>query len=170
MKLYTCPHCGKNLKIDLDEGVGVCKDCGERMDADEKELRRLREVRDSADRMIRHHTAATYREAIRKLESIADAAEVEDSILYCRTELKKLQDGGWREQMNKKGAEERQSKLGLVLFILAVLFVLAAIVGFVVLLVFWSKGKLSQTAVTVLLCVIAALAVLTIFGKMKSSR
>lgn len=58
-------------------------------------------------------------------------------------------------------------KLSIILLILTLLFAVAAIAGIVYLIIIWSKGMLSRTAVIVIISVVVIAVALALFGRLK---
>ena len=169
-KHATCPLCGGALKINPEEGLAVCDACGEKTEADAADLRRIREVCAGAERLMRHRTAATYREAVRQLKSIAPIADVQSTIDYCEAQLAAMREDDWRREIRTKDSDKNHSALGIVLAVAAGIVVLALISGIIALCIQWSRGTLSKTTVTVVICIAAAIVLLSVFGKTKRSR
>ena len=164
-KLFICPICGGHLKIGVDSGVAVCGSCGESVAAEPAQLQKIREVCAGAERMMRQNTVAGCEEAIRQLESISYAADVDSRIDHCRAQLQTLQEKRLRQKKSAQESDKRDTVTGILLMVLCVLLSLAAVAGVVVLFVLWSRGRLSNTAVIVTACVIAAAGVLIVLNK-----
>ena len=75
-----------------------------------------------------------------------------------------------RQRSFTESTGKKDTALGTVLIVLAVVFLLAIIAGIVVLIMLWSRGKLPPKAVAVILGVIAVIAVLALIGKAKNSQ
>ena len=58
-------------------------------------------------------------------------------------------------------------KLSIILLILTLLFAVAAIAGIVYLIIIWSKGMLSRTAVIVIISVVVIAVALALFDRLK---
>ena len=63
--------------------------------------------------------------------------------------------------------DEKNTKLGVILLILTLLFAVAALAGIVYLIVVWSKGMLSRPAVIVIASVAAVAVALALFGRLR---
>ena len=166
-KLFTCPICGGHLKIQLDTGIAVCDSCGETPEIDPAQIKKIRETGSSAERFMRQNTAAGYAEAIRLLHSIEFAADVKEKIAFCEAQLDALQEKRERQQEAGRDTDKKDTALGIFLIVVIVLIVLALIAGVITLIVLWSRGQLSPTAVTVIVCAIAGIAALALIGKAK---
>lgn len=169
-KPFSCPICGGRLIIKLDTGIGVCDSCGQMTELNPTDLKELRDMNSRAERQMRLRSAAGYEEALRLLKGISFAADVDEKIAYCQTQLDALRQKQVRQRSFTESAGKKDTALGTVLIVMAVVFLLAAVAGIVVLIVLWSRGKLPPKAAAVILGVIAVVAVLALIGKAKNSQ
>ena len=66
--------------------------------------------------------------------------------------------------------DEKNTKLGIILLILTLLFAAAAIIGIVYLVILWSKGMLSRPVVIVIVSVIVIAIALALFGRLREGK
>lgn len=120
-----------------------------------------------AEQLALQHTAEGYKEAIRLLESVAFASDVQDLIAEYRTQLASLREKRLHQQQFTEETNKKDTALGIVLIVLIVLFLLAAVAGVIVLFVMWSKGKLPPKTVMLIVGGFAVIALLLIISKVK---
>ncbi|MBR3179425.1 MAG: hypothetical protein IKF49_07950 [Clostridia bacterium] len=150
-----------------DSGLAVCESCGKTVDADPADVQKYREIFGSAERAMRLHSAAGYEDAIRLFGSIPFVSGAKEKQAECETRLFELQERTKRHRVLLHREDEKNTKLGIILLILTLLFAAAALAGIVYLIILWSKGMLSRTAVIVIFSVVVIAVALALFGRLR---
>ena len=167
MQLFTCPVCGGKLHIVIETGLAVCESCQRTFDADPKDVQKYGGIVRDAERLMRQNTVAGYEEAIRLFASIPFVSGAKEKQAECEKRLKELQDRMERHRELIHREDEKNTKLGIILLILTLLFAAAALAGIVYLIILWSKGTLSRPAVIVIVSVAVIAAALAFFGRLR---
>ena len=167
MQLFTCPVCGGKVHIVIETGLAVCEACQRRFDADPKDIQKYGEIVRDAERLMRQNTVAGYEDAIRLYASIPFVSGAKEKQAECEKRLSELQDRMERHRELIHREDEKNTKLGIILLILTILFAVAAIVGIVYLIILWTKGTLSRPAVIVIASVAVVAVALALFGRLR---
>ncbi len=167
MQSFICPICGGKLHIVIETGLAVCESCQRTFDADPKDVQKYGGIVRDAERLMRQNTVAGYEEAIRLFASIPFVSGAKEKQAECEKRLKELQDRMERHRAFLHREDEKNTKLGIILLILTILFAVAAIAGIVYLVILWSKGTLSRPAVLVIVSVAVIAAALALFGRLR---
>ena len=165
--IYCCPVCGGKLHIVIETCLAVCEACQRTFDADPKDVQKYGGIVRDAERLMRQNTVAGYEDAIRLLASIPFVSGAKEKQAECETRLKELRERTERHRALLHREDEKNTKLGVILLILTLLFAVAALAGIVYLIVVWSKGMLSRPAVIVIASVAAVAVALAIFGRLR---
>lgn len=168
MHSLICPICGGKLHIVVETGLAVCEACGKSFDADPKDVQKYGEIVRDAERLMRQNTVAGFEDAIRLFASIPFASGAKEKQAECEKRLSELQDRMERHRELIHREDEKNTKLGIILLILTILFAVAAIVGIVYLIILWTKGTLSRTAIFVIVSVIVIAIALALFGRLRN--
>lgn len=163
----TCPICGGKLHIVIETGLAVCEACQRTFDADPADVRKYGGIMRDAERLMRQNTVAGYEDAIRLFASVPFVSGAKEKQAECEKRLRELQDRMERHRAFLHREDEKNTKLGIVLLILTLLFAAAALVGIVYLIILWSKGALSRTAVIVIASVAVVAVALALFGRLR---
>ena len=167
MQSLVCPICGGKLHIVIETGLAVCEACQRTFDADPKDVQKYGGIVHDAERLMRQNTVAGYEDAIRLLSLIPFISGAKEKQAECEKRLSELQDRmeRYRELIHRE--DEKNTKLGIILLILTILFAVAAIAGIVYLIILWTKGTLSRPAIIVIVSVIVIAAALALFGRLR---
>ena len=168
MQSFTCPVCGGKLHIVIETGLAVCEACQRTFDADPKDVQKYGGIMRDAERLMRQNTVAGYEEAIRLFASIPFVSGAKGKQAECEKRLNELQNRIERHRALLHREDEKNTKLGIILLILTILFATAAIAGIVYLIILWSKGMLSRPAVIVIASVAVIAVALALFGRLRS--
>ena len=167
MKTVTCPHCGGKLHIVIETGLAVCESCQRTFDADPKDVQKYGGIVRDAERLMRQNTVAGYEDAIRLFASVPFVSGAKEKQAECEKRLMELQDRMERHRAFLHREDEKNTGLGIVLLILTLLFAAAALAGIVYLIILWSKGMLSRTAIIVIISVAVIAVALALYGRLK---
>lgn len=168
MQSFTCPVCGGKLHIVIETGLAVCESCQRTFDADPKDVQKYGEIVRDAERLMRQNNVAGYEDAIRLLASIPFVSGAKEKQAECEKRLKELQDRMERHRAFLHREDEKNTKLGIILLILTLLFAAAAIIGIVYLVILWSKGMLSRPVVIVIVSVAVIAVALALIGRLRN--
>lgn len=164
---FPCPVCGGKLHIVIETGLAVCESCQRTFDADPKDVQKYGGIVRDAERLMRQNTVAGYEDAIRLFASIPFVSGAKEKQAECEKRLSELQDRMERHRAFLHREDEKNTKLGIILLILTLLFAAAALIGIVYLVILWSKGTLSRPAVIVIVSVAVIAAALALFGRLR---
>lgn len=167
MNSFICPICGGQLHIVIETGLAVCDACQRTFDADPEDVQKYGGIMRDAERLMRQDTVAGYQDAIRLFASIPFVSGAKEKQTECEKRLKKLQERTERHRAFLRREDEKNTRLGIILLILMILFAAAAIVGIVYLIILWSKGMLSRTAVIVIASVAVIAVALALYGRLR---
>lgn len=167
MQSFICPVCGGKVHIVIETGLAVCEACQRTFDADPKDVQKYGGIVRDAERLMRQNTVAGYEDAIRRFASIPFASGAKEKQAECEKRLSDLQSRIERHRVLLHREDEKNTKLGIILLILTILFAVVAIVGIVYLIILWSKGALSRTAVIVIASVAVVAVALALFGRLR---
>ena len=164
---FPCPICGGKLHIVIETGLAVCEACQRTFDAEAEDVRKYGGIMRDAERLMRQNTVAGYEEAIRLFASVPFVSGAKEKQAECEKRLRELQDRIERHRAFLHREDEKNTKLGIVLLILTLLFAAAALAGIVYLIILWSRGTLSRPAVIVIVSVAVIAAALALFGRLR---
>ena len=116
---------------------------------------------------MRQNTVAGYHDALRLFASVPFVSGTKEKQAECEKRLSELQDRMERHRELIHREDEKNTKLGIVLLILTLLFAAAALAGIVYLIILWSKGMLSRTAIIVIASVAVVAVALALFGRLR---
>ena len=167
MQSFTCPICGGKVHIVIETGLAVCESCQRTFDADPADVQKYGEIVRDAERLMRQNTVAGYEDAIRLFASIPFVSGAEEEQAECEKRLNELQNRIERHRTFLHREDEKNTKLGIILLILTILFAVAAIAGIVYLIILWSKGTLSRPAVIVIISVAVTAVALALFSRLR---
>lgn len=167
MQSFICPICGGKLHIVIKTGLAACESCQRTFDADPKDVQKYGGIVRDAERLMRQNTVAGYEDAIRLFASIPFVESAKEKQTECEKRLSELRERMEQHRELLHREEAKNTKLGIVLLILTLLFAVAAIVGIVYLIILWSKGALSRTAVIVIASVAVVAVALALFGRLR---
>ncbi len=167
MRAFTCPVCGGKMNIVIETGLAVCEACQRTFDADPKDVQKYGGIVRDAERLMRQNNVAGYEDAIRLLASIPFVSGAKEKQAECEKRLSELQNRMERHRELIHREDEKNTKLGIILLILTLLFAAAAIIGIVYLVILWSKGMLSRPAIIVIVSVIVIAAALALFSRLR---
>ena len=167
MKPFICPICGGKRHIVIETGLAVCEACGKTFDAEAEDVQKYGEILCDAERLMRQNNVAGYEDAIRLLASIPFVSGAKEKQTECEKRLSELQDRMERHRELIHREDEKNTKLGIILLILTILFAVAAIVGIVYFIILWTKGTLSRPAIIVIVSVIVIAAALALFSRLR---
>ena len=168
MQPFVCPICGGKMNIVIETGLAICESCQRAFDADPQDVQKYGEIVRDAERLMRQNNVAGYEDAIRLLASIPFVSGAKEKQAECEKRLSELQDRMERHRELIHREDEKNTKLGIILLILTLLFAAAAIIGIVYLVILWSKGMLSHNTIIVIVSVIVIAVGLALFGKIRS--
>ena len=164
---FPCPVCGGKLHIVIETGLAVCEACQRTFEADPEDVRKYGGIVRDAERLMRQNTAAGYEDAIRLFASIPFVEGAKERQAECEKLLKGLQDRTEQQRALLHREDAKNTRLGIVLLILTVLFAAAAIAGIVVLVILWNKGMLSRPVIIAIVSVVVIAVGLALFGRLK---
>lgn len=167
MKRLVCPICGGKQHIVIETRLAVCEACQRRFDADPKDIQKYGEIVRDAERLMRQNTVAGYEDAIRLYASIPFVSGADEQRAECEKRLSELQQRTVRHRELLHREDEKNTKLGIILLILTLLFAAAALAGVVYLVILWSKGMLSRTAISTIVSVAVIAVALALFGRLR---
>lgn len=167
MQSFICPVCGGKLHIVIETGLAVCEACQRTFDADPADVQKYGGIVRDAERLMRQNTVAGYEDAIRLFASIPFVSGAKEKQEDCEKRLSELQKRTERHRALLHREDEKNTKLGIILLILTLLFAAAAIAGIVYLIILWSKGMLSRPAVIVIVSVAVIAVALALYGRLK---
>ena len=167
MQSFTCPVCGGKLHIVIETGLAVCESCQKTFDAEPEEVQKYGRIVRDAERLMRQNTVAGYEDAIRLFSSIPFVSGAKEQQAECEKRPSELQERTERHRALLHREDEKNTKLGIVLLILTLLFAAAALAGIVYLIILWSKGMLSRTAIIVIISVAVIAVALALYGRLK---
>lgn len=170
MKPFICPICGGKRHIVIETGLAVCEACGKTFDAEAEDVQKYGGIVRDAERLMRQNTVAGYEDAIRLFTSIPFVSGAKEKQSECEKRLSELQDRMERHRELIHREDEKNTKLGIILLILTLLFAAAAIIGIVYLVILWSKGMLSRPVVIVIVSVIVIAIALALFGRLREGK
>ena len=168
MNSFTCPVCGGKLNIRIGADFALCGSCGRPSDLDPGDVSKFAAIYRRAEFAMKKKTVEGYREAERELEAISFIEEAEELSKECEKQLSALQADKTRRQEFEKTSEKRNTALGVVLLVLALLFCAAAIAAIVYVVIRLANGSLPPWALWIAIGVAAAAVILFIIGKFKS--
>ena len=155
------------MNIVIETGLAICESCQRAFDADPQDVQKYGEIVRDAERLMRQNNVAGYEDAIRLLASIPFVSGAKEKQAECEKRLSELQDRMERHRELIHREDEKNTKLGIILLILTILFAVAAIVGIVYLIILWTKGTLSRHAVIVIASVAVVAVALALFGRLR---
>ncbi len=167
MQSITCPVCGGKLHIVIETKLAVCESCQRTFDADPADVQKYGGIVRDAERLMRQNTVSGYENAIRLFASVPFVSGAKEKQEDCEKRLSELQNRMERHRELIHREDEKNTKLGIILLILTILFAVAAIVGIVYLIILWTKGTLSRPAVIVIITVIVIAIALALFGRLR---
>ncbi len=167
MNPHTCPICGGKLNIVIESGLAVCEACQRTFDADPEDVQKYGGIVRDAERLMRQNTVAGYHDALRLFASVPFVSGTKEKQAECEKRLSELQDRMERHRELIHREDEKNTKLGIILLILTILFAVAAIVGIVYFIILWTKGTLSRPAIIVIVSVIVIAAALALFSRLR---
>ena len=167
MQSLICPVCGGKQHIVIETGLAVCEACQRTFDVDPKDVQKYDGIVRDAERLMRQNTVAGYEDAIRLLASIPFVSGAKEKQAECEKRLKELQERTERQRALLHSEGEKNTKLGIILLILTLLFAAAAIAGIVYLIILWSNGMLSRPAVIVIISVSIIAIALALFSRLR---
>ena len=168
MNPHTCPICGGKLNIVIESGLAVCEACQRTFDADPEDVQKYGGIVRDAERLMRQNTVAGYHDALRLFASVPFVSGTKEKQAECEKRLSELRARTERHRALLHREDEKNTKLGIILLILTLLFAAAAIAGIVYLVILWSKGTLSRPAVIVIVSVAVVAVALALFGRLRS--
>ena len=168
MNSFICPICGGKVHIVIETGLAVCEACQRTFDADPEDVEKYGGIVRDAERLMRQNTVAGYEDAIRLLSSIPFVSGAKEKQAECEKRLSELQERTERHRTLLHREDAKNTKLGIILLILTILFAAAALAGIVYLIILWSKGMLSRTAIIVIISVAVIAVALALFGRLRS--
>lgn len=168
MALQKCPVCGGKLYFVIETGLAACESCQRTFDADPKDVQKYGGIMRDAERLMRQNTVAGYEDAIRLFTSIPFVSGAKEKQSECEKRLSELQDRMERHRELIHREDEKNTKLGIILLILTLLFAAAAIIGIVYLVILWSKGMLSRPVVIVIVSVAVIAVALALIGRLRN--
>ncbi len=139
MNPHTCPICGGKLNIVIESGLAVCEACQRTFDADPEDVQKYGGIVRDAERLMRQNTVAGYHDALRLFASVPFVSGTKEKQAECEKRLSELQDRMERHRELIHREDEKNTKLGIILLILTILFAVAAIVGIVYFIILWTK-------------------------------
>ncbi|MBR4907350.1 MAG: hypothetical protein IKZ44_10945 [Clostridia bacterium] len=152
----------------IETGLAVCEACQRTFDADPADVQKYGGIVRDAERLMRQNTVAGYEDAIRLFASIPFVSGAKEKQGECEQRLNELRNRIERHRAFLHREDEKNTKLGIILLILTLLFAAAAIAGIVYLVILWSKGTLSRPAVIVIVSVAVVAIALALFGRLRS--
>lgn len=167
MNSFICPICGGKVHIVIETGLAVCEACQRTFDADPEDVEKYGGIVRDAERLMRQNTVAGYEDAIRLLSSIPFVSGAKEKQAECEKRLSELQERTERHRTLLHREDAKNTKLGIILLILTILFAAAALAGIVYLIILWSKGMLSRTAIIVIISVAVIAVALALYGRLK---
>lgn len=168
MQSFICPICGGQLKIVIGAETAECDSCGRMTALRPEDVQKYREIYLGAERAMRQSNVAGYREALEKLDSISFVEEARKKKAFCEQRLSKLEAMQRQRQVSVQKSDAKSAKLGIVLLIVALLFVAAAIAGVVYFVIAWRSGMLSRTTIVCAVAAAVIAAVLLLIGRLRS--
>ena len=167
MNPHTCPICGGKLNIVIESGLAVCEACQRTFDADPEDVQKYGGIVRDAERLMRQNTVAGYHDALRLFASVPFVSGTKEKQAECEKRLSELRARMERHRELIHREDEKNTKLGIILLILTILFAVAAIVGIVYFIILWTKGTLSRPAIIVIVSVIVIAAALALFSRLR---
>ena len=168
MQSFACPICGGKLHIVIETGLAICESCQKTFDADPENVQKYGGIVRDAERLMRQNTVAGYENAIRLFASVPFVSGTKEKQTECEKRLFELQNRIERHRAFLHREDEKNTKLGIILLILTLLFAAAALAGIVYLVILWSKGTLSRPAVIAIVSVAVIAVALALFGRLRS--
>ena len=166
-KQFTCPICGGKQHIVIETGLAVCEACQRTFDADPEDVKKYGGIVRDAERLMRQNTVAGYEESIRLFASVPFVSGAKEKQVECEKRLNELRNRIERHRMLLYREDEKNTKLGIILLILTLLFAAAAIAGIVYLIILWSKGTLSRPAVIVIVSIAVVAVALALLSRLR---
>lgn len=167
MQSFVCPVCGGKLHIVIETGLAVCESCQRTFDADPKDVQKYGVIMRDAERLMRQNTVAGYEDAIRLFASVPFVSGAKEKQAECEQRLRELQNRIERHRAFLHREDEKNTKLGIILLILTLLFAAAALAGIVYLVILWSKGMLSRPAIIAIASAAVIAVALALFGRLR---
>lgn len=162
-----CEICGGKLNIRIGAGHAECESCGNVSELDPKDTARFRAVFREAERLMLQNTVSGYEEAIQKLQSLPFIDEAREKEAVCKRRLELLRERQRQREEARKRDSAKDTRLGIVILIVSVLFAVAAVAGIACLIVLLIKGMLPPAVTAIVVAAIAAVGVLVILGRIR---
>ena len=162
MNRFTCPNCGGKLDVNIKTGLAVCQACGNATELDAATAEKLRSLCADARRLAQNNTAEGYREAISILEPVDFIGEVRDLTDEYRRRLGELEADRERRTEEEQTSGKKNTALGVVILVIALLLVAGLVVGAVYLIKSLAGEALGALPLPAVIGVVVLAAVLLI--------
>ena len=168
MATHKCKTCGGDLVLTIGSDTAFCGHCGQAAAVDLQDVKKYQDVYQSAEALMRTDTLPGYADALTRLQSISFIPQAKEKAELCEKRMKQLRQSQDEKAHLKNRDEAKTTKLGVIITVFAVLFLLAAVAGVVYAAYHLVKGDLSQTEIIVIASVAAAFVLMLIVSKVSS--
>ena len=168
MSKHKCNTCGGYLILTIGSDRAVCDHCGQATAVDPQDVIKYQDVYRSAETLMRTDSLSGYTDALMRLQSISFIPQAKEKAAFCEKRIKQLQTVHVEKTRRKEIDEGKDTRLGIVITIMIVLFLAAFVVGVVYLAFQLYRGNLSQTEIIVIASVVIVFVLLLIIGKIRS--
>lgn len=168
MANYKCNTCGGNLVLTIGSDTAFCSHCGQAAAVDPQDVKKYQDIYQSAETLMRTDSLSGYTDALTRLQSSSFIPQAKEKADLCEKRIKQLQTVHDEKTRRKESDEGKDTRLGIVITIMIVLFLAALVVGVAYVVYQLYRGDLSQTEIIVIASVAVVFALLLIVGKIRS--
>jgi hypothetical protein len=168
MGSLTCTICGGQNRIRIGSLTAICDSCGRESELDPVDAERYRQLLGRAEQLACKNTIDGYREAIRILEELRFVEEAQDKKILYEEKREELLEKQLRRKEYMKASDKKDTRIGVILLVLTILFFLAAAIGIAWLIILYVRDELTPATLTVIVIAIAVMAAAVIIGRIRS--
>ncbi len=167
MAIHKCNICGGDLILTIGSDRAVCDHCGQAAAVAPQDVKKYQDIYQTAETLMRTDTLSGYADAMQRLQVIAFIPQAKEQIAVCEQRIKALKQAKADIRRPREKEDKKSAKIGVILFVLLLVFLLAVVAGIGYAIYRLIHGNLSQTEVIVLASVAAAFLVVVIIGKIR---
>ncbi len=165
---HKCLMCGGNLVLTIGSDTAFCDHCGQAEPVDPQDVKKYQDIYQSAETLMHTDSLSGYTDALTRLQSISFIPQAKEKAAFCEKRIKQLQTLHDEKTRRKEIDEGKDTRLGIVITIMIVLFLAALVVSVVYVAFQLYKGNLSQTEIIVIASVAVVFVLLLIICKIRS--
>lgn len=168
MAVHKCKTCGGDLVLTIGSDTAFCDHCGQAESVDPQDVKKLQDIYQSAETLMRTDSLSGYTDALTRLQSIFFIPQAREKAAFCEKRIKQLQKVHDEKTRRKESDEGKDTRLGIVIAAIIVLFFAVLVASVVYVAYQLYKGDLSQTEIIVIASVAVVFVLLLIIGKIRS--